>query len=38
MLRVTNYDVAIYSYFDAKAILCHPTLICFKYSTINFFI
>jgi len=25
-VRVTNYDVALFSYFDVKTILCYPTL------------
>jgi len=33
---VTNYDVALFSYFDVKAILRHPTLICCKYFMMKF--
>jgi hypothetical protein len=30
-LRVTNSDVALFGCFDTNAILCHATLVCWKY-------
>jgi len=37
-VRVTNYDVALFSYFDVKTILCYPTLVCWKYFMMKFVI